>query len=467
MHKLSKYEWTLAILYLLTLPLVKPWVHGDGVGYYAWARCILLQHNLDGEIDFNKGYDGDPRRVTDPTFTSHYMTSTGHYADHFTIGPAILWAPFLVATQGLTAIYDKWNGTHFSANGYSKPYMIAVAVGTFVYGFLALWISFLVARKYVLERWAFLATLGIWLASAFPFYIYAEPSLAHVHASFTAALFVWYWDRSRSGRTWKQWLVLGAIGGLMFETYYPSGLMLLLPGIEIARSWWTTLRDKQRAGIGSLLLQNFVFAVAMFVVLIPTFITKKVIYGSYFHSGYDVGWYLNSPAFWWVCFSARGVFGWNPILLLSAAGLVFLRKTDKFLSGSLLLGFFALAYLIGCYQYWYGTPSFGNRYMISPVLIYVVGLAAFLDWLGRQWGERRIVIPAAAMVGLFIVWNVGLMFQFATRLLPYSYETTLKDAAYNQIVLVPRKAVQMLGESIARRMPSSGREGGIDVQQAK
>jgi len=27
--------------------MLNPWVRGDGVGYYAFARAPLIQHNLD------------------------------------------------------------------------------------------------------------------------------------------------------------------------------------------------------------------------------------------------------------------------------------------------------------------------------------------------------------------------------------------------------------------------------------
>jgi hypothetical protein len=40
LRKLSRYETALAAIFLLTLPLCNPWVRGDGVGYYAFAREI-------------------------------------------------------------------------------------------------------------------------------------------------------------------------------------------------------------------------------------------------------------------------------------------------------------------------------------------------------------------------------------------------------------------------------------------
>jgi len=48
----NRFEWILLILFLLTLPLLNPWVRGDGVGYYAYARAPLIEHNFDFTHDY-------------------------------------------------------------------------------------------------------------------------------------------------------------------------------------------------------------------------------------------------------------------------------------------------------------------------------------------------------------------------------------------------------------------------------
>ncbi len=123
-------------------------------------------------------------------------TSTGQLDNHFSVGPAILWSPFLMVAHGGVLLYDHLGG-QIPADGFSKPYRVAMAVGTALYGFLALLISFVLARRYVAERWAFLATLGIWFASSLPVYMYFNPSWSHAHSAFMVALFLWYWIRTR------------------------------------------------------------------------------------------------------------------------------------------------------------------------------------------------------------------------------------------------------------------------------
>ena len=116
-----------------------------------------------------------------------------------------------------------------------------MAFATTIYGFLAPWISFQVARRYVAERWAFLAAIGMWFASSLPVHMYLNPSWSHAHSAFVVALFLWYWEKTRNGRTRSQWIFLGLIAGLMTDMYYVNGVVLLLPFFESLGQYRKTL----------------------------------------------------------------------------------------------------------------------------------------------------------------------------------------------------------------------------------
>src|SRR5258708_39034908 len=73
-----------------------------------------------------------------------------------------------------------------------------------------------------------------------------------------------------------------------------------------------------------LLLRHALFVAVLLVCLLPTFITRYLIYGSAFESGYislrDWNWF--SPRFLAVLFSSNhGLLSWTPILLFALAGL--------------------------------------------------------------------------------------------------------------------------------------------------
>src|SRR3984893_17875023 len=103
-----RYQNVLLALFLLSLPLVNPTVHGDGVGYYAYARASLIQHNLRFEEDWRHAnkYFSAARIQTGEQLRPEEYTPTGHVDNHFTVGPAILWAPFLIFTHIAVLLFN-------------------------------------------------------------------------------------------------------------------------------------------------------------------------------------------------------------------------------------------------------------------------------------------------------------------------------------------------------------------------
>jgi hypothetical protein len=468
LRRFTKYEVLLAIIFVLMLPLSNPWVRGDGVGYYALARSMLIEHRLDFTKDWLSANSSFRMGRTDDegNITPEQYTSTGHLNNHFSVGPAILWSPFLVIAHLSVLGYDRLGG-QIPADGFSSPYRVAMGLGTAAYGFLALLISFVLARRYVAERWAFLATLGIWFASSLPVYIYFNPSWSHAHSAFTVALFLWYWIRTRGARTWPQWAILGAIGGLMMDVYYVSGVLLLMPLLESLQGYWHA-RWGGAPAMAPMFMGNAIFAAALIAAFLPTLITKRIIYGSYFISGYENVWVWKSPWLFRLLYSAdHGLFSWTPILFAAVVGLYFLKRHDRELAFYLILVFAAVLYTIGSYESWDGISSFGNRYFIALTPIYVLGLAALFDWLGSAWTERRAAIICASATVVLALWNIGLIFQWGTHLIPSRGPISWRDAAYNQFAVVPVEASQTVRNYLTRRKQLMDRIEQDDVNQLK
>ncbi len=141
------------VLFLLSLPMLNPWVRGDGVGYYAYARAPLIQHNLDFTPDYQHANESFRENRLDKNGqpVPEFRTRTGHLDNHFTVGPAILWSPFLLVAH-VGVLLARSLGSAIPADGFSTPYRIAMALATALYGFLGLLISFRLARRYVVEK---------------------------------------------------------------------------------------------------------------------------------------------------------------------------------------------------------------------------------------------------------------------------------------------------------------------------
>jgi hypothetical protein len=379
----------------------------------------------------------------------------------------MLWSPFLITAHWGVLLYDGLGG-HVAADGYSQPYVLTMAFATAFYGFLAVFISFRMARRWVPERWAFLAALGIWFGSALPVYMYFNPSWSHAHSAFAVALFLWYWSRTRGARTWTQWILLGAIAGLMMDVYYANVVVLLVPLLESLAGYWKSYRAAGGEPVGRLFLGNVLFAATLLAAFLPTLITKKIVYGSYWKLGYEHLWDWRSPAFFRACVSAdHGLFSWHPILLLAVAGLFLLRKYDRQLGLYLMGVFVALVYTIGCYADWDGLSSFGNRYFVSLSPLFILGLAALFDWLAGAWQERRAAILASSATVVLILWNLGLIFQWGTHLIPARGAISWRQAAYNQVAVVPVQAASTVKVYLTRRAQLMGHIEREDVNQLK
>jgi hypothetical protein len=470
------YLWLLG-LFALSLVLVNPWVRGDGVGYYAFARALLIQHNLDFTPDYNAANasfrdarldgNGNPKPV--------FVTATNHLENHFTVGPAILWSPFLIVAHA-SVLAARALGSSVPADGFSTPYRFAMALGTAVYGFLGLLLAMRIAAQHAGERWAFLATVAIWWASSLPVYMYFNPSWSHAHSAFAVALFLWYWHGTRQQRGFSQWCILGAIAGLMLDVYYPNAMVLALLAVEAVPQYFSALRSKQslerellehetakpesaprklpqceelepksRPSVLRLAADHVLFASVTIVCLIPTLITRYVIYGNPFESGYVSlkDWAWRSPYFLAVLFSSEhGLLVWTPVIALACIGVVICALREPRVGGAILTAMLAFYFFIACYPDWAGISSYGNRFFVSLTPIFIIGLGVFFRRAAPFFvSQRTALVTFGTAVALLAVWNLAFIFQWGTHLVPARGPIVWSEMIHNQFAVVPREIV--------------------------
>jgi hypothetical protein len=440
--KLNGYLKALLIIFVVTLPMVNPWVRGDGAGYYAYVRSILVQHNLRFENDrinsptafVNPPGDSEGRLDDD-------YTHTGHLPDRYSVGPSMLWAPFLVPVHLVMEALGK-AGLNVPADGFSKPYILTAALATALYGFLGVSVSFGLARLYVAEKWAFMATLGIWFASSLPVYLYFNPFYSHAHSVFAVGIFLWYWHRTRSQRTMARWAILGLLSGLMLNIYYLNITLLLLPLMESLKQYWQAWRapGNNWAILRRLFLANLIFAGVTLVAFLPTLITRQIIYGNPLDFGYEPSNWTH-PALWQPLLSSNhGLLSWTPIVFPSLVGLLLLRRYDRELATYSLATFVSMYCIVACHPDWHGISSFGNRFFISLTPLFIVGLAVFLQEISRSFNGARVAVSTGALaISALILWNLAFIFQWGTGLVPHVGPISWRQMAYNQVMVVPAR----------------------------
>ena len=454
----NRFEWILLILFLLTVPLLNPWVRGDGVGYYAYARAPLIEHNFDFTHDyqsanesFREGHleNGQPK--------AGQRTRTGHLDNHFSVGPAMLWSLFLLVAHGGTLL-ARTLGSNVLADGFSAPYRYAMAFGTGLYGFLALLLSFRLARKYVGPMWSFVATLAIWWGSSLPFYMYFNPSWSHAHSAFVVALFLWYWDATREHRSLAQWLLLGLIVGLMLDVYYLNSMIVSVLAVEAVGQYANILRSPPPSSPSflELLIRQLLFGFAVIVGMIPTFVSRWIVYGGPFETGYvsirDFLW--RSPVFFSVLFSSNhGLLSWTPLLALAILGLLLFTVRLPKVGIPFSTAMVAVYLFVSFYPDWAGISSFGNRFFVSLTPLFILGLAYLLQRIAALHFSqpRSALLACSGVLACFVLWNLGLIYQFGTHLVPARGPISFRQVTYNQFYVVPGELTTGLRSYFFRR----------------
>src|SRR5882757_771640 len=211
------------------------------------------------------------------------------------------------------------------------------------------------------------------------------------------------------------------------------------------------------------------FAAAVLVCLLPTFITRYLIYGSAFESGYVPlrNWLWFSPAFLDVLFASNhGLLAWTPILLLAIVGLFLFWRREPFVGAPLLAAFLAFYVFISCYPDWAGISSYGNRFFVSLTPLFILGLAVFFDRAAQLFHSRRAALASALLVlAAFSLWNAGLIFQWGTHLIPARGPVSFAEIVHNQFFVVPRQLSADLHSYFFRRKALMQQIENGDVQQ--
>ena len=149
-------------------------------------------------------------------------TPIGMAANYFSVGPAILWSPIFILTHAIASVLGQ------ATDGYSFWYEAPILFASIAYGFVGIWLIYRVVEGMFSKFAAFVAVLGIWLATNVVYYMGISPSASHVLSLFASALFVYLSWRGRNGRTQLGWFVWGLSAGLLALVRWQDVLIAVL-----------------------------------------------------------------------------------------------------------------------------------------------------------------------------------------------------------------------------------------------
>ncbi len=360
-------HWPVLVLAALLVPTYVDHTRrieiGDPVHYYSSLRSMLFDADLRLANDYGLlGWAGHEGENAQP------------------IGAPLLWSPFVLLVHlgreaarpfGLPA-----------PDGTEPIYAATVSLATFVYGAAGLFVLMAALRRFVSPAAALWTTVLCWVGSPLRFYLSVMPAMAHGIEFAAAALTLWTYLRLREAsepaRVVRAAAACGVAVGLAFLARSQDGLLLILPGLELA------LRLKTPADRRAVARAIAAFGGAFAVTALPQVLAWQAMFGRPFlvpherlHGAAFMS--LSHPRLLDALVDARGgLFVTHPLMLAAVAGLVLLLRRDPRYVLGVAPVLLAMWYVNASVFDWYHVRRYTG---VVPLL--APGLAVLLAPLAR------------------------------------------------------------------------------------
>lgn len=375
------YRWSGRQVVLVAATVVflaitfKPLISADGGGYFSYLHSIVFNHDLN----MTDEYQAAKAEHINIAGNIHSITVTGVPPNQFPIGPAILSLPAYLVAAALNP-----SGTP----QFLPPFSTAYTLASLFYGLIALALVYRLLRRLGYSPEASgIAIVAIALTSPLLYYLVYSPSYSHTFSAFAVTLFVYVWWTRRDNRTWKGWVVLGFLGGLMALVRWQDGPLMAITLLDVPRARWRLL----------------LMAPGTLVSFSPQLVVDKLIFGHWQPGAPAVafdpfpGHYLD------VLFSSlHGLFVWSPMLIAAVAGYWFVKNNT--VRAAFAICFVMQVAIIGAFVYWYGGFAFGMRFLINLTPFFAIGLAAV--------ASRIRPVLSWLVIAALAAWNFVLVLSF-------------------------------------------------------
>ncbi len=375
-------------------------LQSDGFYYYAYLRSMAFDHDVDFANDYRLLGMGGRAYLFQPT-------ETGHAQSAWTIGPAIVWAPFFAAGHEAAHWLRATGRRDVPLDGTSFPYRQSVVIAGLAYALLGAWFTLRFTRQFVDGRTAGAAVALIMGGSFVLWYALVEPTMTHAPSMAGVAAFAWFWAATIGRRRAWQWAALGLLAGVIGLIRWQNVLFALLPACEAATALWRGARSRDGAAVRAVLGHGLLFTAASTVGFIPQLLAWKAIYGHFFAvSPIGPAMRFLDPHVIEVLFASRnGLLAMSPVLWVAAAGLLVFAWRRPSVGVPIVIVAAAMTYFNASVGDWWGSAGFGGRRFDGLVPLFAPGLAVAIVAI-RNLAARRPYVIAAAALGLFTVWNV-------------------------------------------------------------
>jgi hypothetical protein len=376
-------------------PHTEATISWDVSGYYLYLPATLIYNDLK-QVGFWPGIEANYRPGPGMGQAFRHEPS-GNFVMKYSMGQALQFLPWFAVAHAVAEPLG------YPADGFSKPYQVAIGWGSLLVALIGLWVARLNLLRYFTDRSTAAALIALVFGSNYLNYASIDGAMTHNWLFTVYSLLIYstvcFYERPK----WYWAVAIGILCGWAALTRPTEFISVLIPLFWGVGSW-SALRTRFRlwwqhksvlllaavlmAAVGSLQLWYWKWATGEWVVY------------SYGDQGFDWA----RPHVTDVLISARA--GWllySPMMIFAVIGCWFLwrqQRTIFWCSAVFLLLFF---YITSAWSIWWYGGSLGARAMVQSYAVWVFPLAAFFEWaMQRKWAT----IATVALSALFIWCNI-------------------------------------------------------------
>jgi hypothetical protein len=418
-------------------------ISGDGPGYYSYLRSFVFDRDLDFRNEY-RHFDFDVERTT----------ATGLAPNPWSVGPALLWAPFYLMAHVLSLI-TRMFGVRASADGYGYIYESAIYISTIAYVTAGSFLIYRVCRRYFSPWSSLVAVLGVCLASSLLHYAVASAAMSHGVSFFAVSLFLFLWHPPRS-RTKREWVLLGVSAGLMILVRWQNALYVTILAVEGIQAFRVASAGNRAAVLRKYLTGGLIAAPVGVAVFLPQMLAWNALYGSPIAIPQGAGFFdwLHPQLLAYLFSTTPGLYARHPVMLVATLGLALLWRRDGRVAVALLVPLFLQWYLnsaiaegLAHHEY-----AFGARRFISATALLALGMAALLESVTQRFRRGHLVVLSA--VAVLIGWNFLFELQYSWGFTSYSEPLTwdeLTIGKFRMLAELIRQVIDLPSEHLQRK----------------
>ena len=368
------------ILFIIAIPFVNfnhhTYSKDEGVikwdvkSYYAYLPATFIYHDLSLDFIYTN------KTLNFGKWIWPVETPTGKHAILTSCGLSMLYSPFFFIAHQYAKHSSKYN-----ADGYSKPYHVALTFSAYFYFILALFILRKILLRYFYDKTTAVTLFLVGAGTNLFYYITCEAPMPHSYNFFLIILFLRLLIKWHKKLNLKYTVFLGLTAGLIALVRPTNIIVLLLIPLYGVHNF-KTLKEN----INKLLKYRYLILlmiISFIIVWIPQFaywyyVSGKIFYFSYGEKG--ARFFFNNPQITDFLFSfKKGWYVYTPVMLFATFGIYRLFKLKNEFASATLVYLVVIIYVLSSWWSWWFGGAFGQRAMVDTYGLMSIPLAAFIE----------------------------------------------------------------------------------------